>query len=458
MFNTNPISETQTHILASLRESDYNSARSEILTLNHVDAAEVIGEAADTLGIELAIILFRMLPKDSAAEIFSRLPPAGQRNFINYMSDNETLKIIEEMNFDDMIDVLEELPANVVNRIIEITPKDKRKRINTFLNYPDDSAGSLMTPDYISFKINMTVGEAIEHIKNVGMDRETIYTCYVKDQNRKLIGIVSLRTLVVSDNEKQIADIMRTDFIDVNVYEDQEEVSAQFTKYGFLAMPVVDNEKRLVGIITFDDIFKVVEAESTEDFERMSGVIDSGDQNYFDRSVWQNIKSRLPWLILLMLSAILTGAVIKHYELLLKDLVILTVYLPMLMGTGGNSGSQASTLIIRGMAVGDIKLRDAWKVLWKELRISIAIGITLSAVNFVRIAFLEQEGYLVAATVSISMVLIVMIAKCIGGLLPMLAKKIGFDPALMAAPTITSLTDIFSCMLYFTIASVFFSF
>ena len=449
--------EIQTHILELLDAKKFLSARNEIMTLNHVDCAEVIEEVADKLGIEMAIILFRTLPKDDAAEVFSYLPASDQVNFIDHMTDDETLRIIEDLDFDDMIDVLEELPANIVDKIVENAPKHERKRINTFLNYPEDSAGSLMTPDYISLRKDMTVKEAMDYIKNVGMDSETVYTCYVKDSGRKLIGIVSLRTLVISNDDEIVSDLMREDFVYVNVHDDQEEISAQFTKYGFLAIPVVDNEKRLVGIITIDDILKVVEEESTEDFERMGGIIATGDDKYFDKSVWQNVKNRLPWLVLLMLSAMLTGAVIKHYELMLSEAIVLITYLPMLMGTGGNSGSQASTLIIRGMAVGDIQLRDALRVFWKEFRISIIIGLCLSIINFLRIMFLEGEGMTVALTVCISMIIIVIIAKSIGGLLPMLAKKIGIDPALMAAPTITSLTDIFSCMIYFTVASLMFS-
>ena len=457
MENEKTFEEIQIHILELLDGKKYLAARELILKLNHVDCAEVLEEVYDELGIEMAIILFRMLPKDDAAEVFSYLPSNDQVDMVDHMTDDETLRIIEDLDFDDMIDVLEELPANIVDKIMENAPKSERRRINTFLNYPEDSAGSLMTPDYISLRKDMTVKEALAYIKNVGMDSETVYTCYVKDSGRKLIGIVSLRTLVISDDDVIISNLMREDFVYVNVHDDQEEISAEFTKYGFLAIPVVDNEKRLVGIITIDDILKVVEEEFTEDFERMGGVIDSGNDEYFDTSVWKNVKNRLPWLILLMLSAMLTGMVIRHYEVLLQHMVTLTVYLPMLMGTGGNSGSQASTLIIRGMAVGDIELRDALKVFWKEFRVSIVIGVILSAINFARIAFLEHEGYGVALTVSLSMILIVIIAKSIGGLLPMLAKKIGIDPALMAAPTITSLTDIFSCMIYFTVASLMFS-
>jgi len=457
MDNEKTFDEIQTHILELLDAKKFLSARDEIISMNHVDCAEIIEEVTDELGIEMAIILFRMLPKDDATEVFSYLPASDQVDFIDHMTDDETLRIIEDLDFDDMIDVLEELPANIVDKIIENSPKKERKRINTFLNYPEDSAGSLMTPDYISLRKDMTVKEALEYIKNVGMDSETVYTCYVKDSGRKLIGIVSLRALVVSEDDISISDLMREDFVYVNVQDDQEEISSEFTKYGFLAIPVVDNEKRLVGIITIDDILKVVEEEYTEDFERMGGVIDSGDDEYFDKSVWKNVKNRLPWLFLLMLSAMLTGAVIKHYEIMLSEAIVLIAYLPMLMGTGGNSGSQASTVIVRGLAVGDIQLKNAFRVFWKEFRVSIIIGICLSLVNFVRIFFIEREGLSVAIAVCVSMILIVIFAKSIGGLLPMLAKRIGIDPALMAAPMIASITDIFSCMIYFTVASFVFS-
>lgn len=449
--------EIEAYVLELLDAKKFLSAREEILKLNYADCAEVLEEIIDEHSIEMAIILFRMLPKDTASEVFSYLPSNDQVSIIDHITDDETLSIMDDLDFDDMIDVLEELPANIVDKIVENAPKSQRRRINTFLNYPEDSAGSLMTPDYISLQKDMTVREAMEYIKNVGMDSETVYTCYVKDRGRKLIGIVSLRTLVVSDDDKVISDLMREDFVYVNVHDDQEEISADFTKYGFLAIPVVDNEKRLVGIITIDDILKVVEEETTEDFERMGGVIDSSDDRYFDVSVWKNVKNRLPWLFLLMLSAMLTGAVISHFELMLKDVIVLIAYMPMLMGTGGNSGSQASTLVIRGMAVGEIELKDALKVFWKEFRISIVIGIILSVFNVFRIIILEHETYEVAITVCVSMLLIVIIAKCLGGLLPMLAKKIGIDPALMASPTITSLTDIFSCLIYFGLASVIFT-
>ncbi|MDR1028185.1 MAG: magnesium transporter [Clostridiales Family XIII bacterium] len=448
--------ETEEKIILLLDAKKYIGARNEVLQLNEADVADVIGETSDRLGIEPAIILFRMLPKDEAAEVFSRLSTDDQLAIIKGITDKEIQYIIDEMDFDDMIDVLEELPANVVDKILEKSTKEERKLINTFLNYPEDSAGSLMTPDYITLRKNWNVGEALAHIKRAGMDSETVYTCYVKDWGRKLLGIVSLRSLVTRDADTLIADLMVGDIVYVNVYDDQEKVSEAFTKYGFLAIPVVDNEKRLVGIITVDDILRVVEEEVTEDIERMGGVFGSDDREYLDTGVFRQVRNRFPWLILLMFSAMLTGLVISRFELLLTDVASLMTYLPLLMGTGGNSGSQASTLIIRGLAVGEIEPRDAAKVLWKELRISILLGVCLSAINLLKILFLDGEPLDIGVTVCIAQIIVIVLAKCLGGMLPLLAKKIGIDPALMAAPFISTLTDTFSCLIYFTLASAVF--
>jgi magnesium transporter len=448
------LEEISQEIIALLDAKKYMRARDMILELLEVDMAEVLEEVIERLGMEYAVILFRMLPKDVSVVVFSYLPSDDQLAIINVITDNEVKYIIDELDFDDMIDVLEELPANIVDKILEKSTKEERKQINTFLNYPDDSAGSLMTPDYISLQKDWSVGDALAHIKRVGMDSETVYTCYVKDHGRKLIGIVSLRTLVISEPETPISDIINEDVVWVNVYDDQEDVSESFKKYGYLAIPVVDNEKRIVGIITVDDIFGVIEEEYNEDFERMAGVLDSSDAEYLDIGVFKHVGNRLPWLILLMVSAMLTGGIIRSFESLLSDVISLAVYLPMLMGTGGNSGSQSATLIIRGMAVGDVGMRDALKVLWKELRVSFTIGIVLSSLNMVKILLIDREGILVATTVCISMTVIVTMAKCIGGMLPMLAKRVGIDPALMAAPMISSLTDLVSCLTYFSLASV----
>jgi magnesium transporter len=445
--------EIRDEIITYIGAKKYIHARDLLLSLNEADIADVIGEAEDELGIETAIILIRMLPKDDAAEVFSRLSTDDQTGIISRITDKEIKSIMDEMSFDDMIDVLEELPANIVDRILEKATKEERKLINTFLNYPEDSAGSLMTPDYITLRQEWTVGEALAHIKKVGMDSETVYTCYVKDPGRRLLGLVSLRSLVTQDADVPVSEIMVDDIVFVNVFDDQEEVTEAFTKYGFLAIPVVDNEKRLVGIITVDDILLTIQDETTEDIERMGGVLDSSDKDYFDAGIFHQVRSRLPWLLILMFSAMITGLVIAHFELLLSDMASLAIYLPLLMGTGGNSGSQASTLVIRGLAVGEVELRDALRVLWRELRIGFVVAVCLSAINMCKILFLDQQPFTVAITICCAQVIVIVLAKCLGGMLPLLAKKIGIDPALMAAPFISSLTDTFACFVYFTLAS-----
>ncbi len=447
--------EVLSALLALIQQKKYKEARDLLLTgHNGADVAELMESIVDEEGIERAIILFRMLPKDLSVEVFAYMPIDDQVNIINGITDKEVRFIMDEMDFDDMIDVMEELPANLVDKILEKTPKEERKLINTFLNYPDDCAGSIMTPDYISLRRDMTVAEALSYIKKVGMDSETVYTCYVKDTGRKLIGIISLRTLVVSENDLLVGDLMHDDYIFVNVYDDQEEVSEVFKKYDFLAIPVVDKEQRLVGIITVDDILDVIEEEATEDFERMAGILDDSDRKYLDMSVFHHAKSRLPWLIFLMISSMITGVIITQFEAVLSKVIVLVSYLPMLMGTGGNTGSQAATLIIRGMTVGDLEPSDAAKVLWKEFRISMLIGVVLGSINFAKIVLIDGERVLIALTVCLSMLLIVAFAKMIGGLVPMVAKRIGIDPALMANPMISSVTDMISVLTYFLLATM----
>lgn len=450
--------EAVEEIVSLAGEKHFKTIREKLLVFNSADIAEILEEVLEEVGITETVIIFRLLPKNTSVEVFSYLPSDDQVRIINAITDTEITYIIDELDFDDKIDVLEELPANLVDKILEKTPKNERSLINTFLNYPEDCAGTLMTPDYISLEQSWTVSRALHHIKNVGMDSETVYTCYVKSEGRVLEGIVSLRTLVISDDDMLISDIMHTDIVSINVYEDQEEVSEKFKKYGFIAIPVVDNEKRLVGIITVDDIFDVIEEEATEDMERMAGVLDDSDTEYLDTSVWQQVKSRFPWLFFLMLSYILTGSIISTSEETLASVPALIIYMPMLMGTGGNSGSQSATLIIRGLSVGDIELKDALRVLWKEFRISFVIGLSLSILNFVRV-MIEQRGdplqLQIAITVSIAMIAIVVAAKCIGSMLPLAAKKVGIDPALMASPMISSLTDMVSIGTYLLLAGLF---
>lgn len=441
-------------VLEMLEEKSYFKARDEILKHNEVDIGEILEEVLEELGVEKTIILFRMLPKDVSVEVFSYLPTDDQLEIVQGITDREIDYIIQELDFDDKIDVLEELPANIVDKILEKTPKEERKLINTFLNYPDTCAGSLMTPDYISLQESMTVAEAITHIKKEALDSETVYTCYVKKGGRKLEGIVSLRALVLADDDMKVSELMNEDYVYVNVYDDQEEVAEYFTKYGFLAIPVVDNENRLVGIITVDDILDVIEEETTEDMERMAGIMDGSDKEYLDMSVFSHVKSRLPWLIFLTVSLMITGSIITKFESVLSQVLILVSYLPLLMGSGGNTGTQAATLVIRGMAVDEIDLKDAFKVFWKELRISIILGVILSILNFAKVVFIDGQNALIGITVAASLILIIMFAKLLGGLLPMAAKKVGVDPALMATPMISSLCDMMSAVTFLLIASL----
>ena len=441
-------------IIDLIEEKKYSRLRSILLENNAVDIAEMIENVNDRLGLDKAILTFRMLPKDVSVEVFAYLPEEDQVEVINGITQREIDHIIEELAFDDMIDLLEELPANLVDKILLNTTKEERSLINTFLNYPENSAGSLMTIDYIDFKVDMTVRQCLEHIKEAGLDSETVYTCYVMDRDRMLLGVVSLRALVMADGDEIVADIMHDDPMSINVLTDQEEVSNIFKRYGILALPVVDKEGRLVGIITVDDIFDVIDDEVTEDFQRMAGVTGDSDEDYLDMSVFKHARNRLPWLLILMISYIFTGNLIAHVENLVAAIPALVIYMPMVMGTGGNSGSQSATLIIRGLATEDIEVKDFLRVLWKEFRTSIIVGVVLSLLNMARIVFLDRRGFLVALTVSASMCLVVMVAKMVGSMLPIIAKKIGIDPALMAGPLVSSLTDMISLAIYFQMATM----
>lgn len=441
-------------IIDLIEEKKYSRLRSILLENNAVDIAEMIENVNDRLGLDKAILTFRMLPKDVSVEVFAYLPEEDQVEVINGITQREIDHIIEELAFDDMIDLLEELPANLVDKILLNTTKEERSLINTFLNYPENSAGSLMTIDYIDFKVDMTVRQCLEHIKEAGLDSETVYTCYVMDRDRMLLGVVSLRALVMSDGDEIVADIMHDDPMSINVLTDQEEVSNIFKRYGILALPVVDKEGRLVGIITVDDIFDVIDDEVTEDFQRMAGVTGDSDEDYLDMSVFKHARNRLPWLFILMISYIFTGNIIANVENLVAAIPALVIYMPMVMGTGGNSGSQSATLIIRGLATEDVEVKDFLRVLWKEFRTSVIVGVVLSLLNMARIVFLDRRGFLVALTVSASMCLVVMVAKMVGSMLPIIAKKIGIDPALMAGPLVSSLTDMISLAIYFQMATM----
>ncbi len=431
-----------------LEEKRYREIRSELIDMREVDISDIL----EQLDITTALMLFRMLPKDLAVEVFSYFSSDKQKEIVGNITDVELQYIVDEMYFDDMIDLLEEMPANIVKKILISSSPEERKLINQFLNYPQDSAGSLMTIEYVDLKKEMTVKEALGHIKDIGLSKETVYTCYVTDKNRKLEGIVSLRKLVVGEEDEVIKDIMEEDVVYVNTHDDQETVADLFRRYGFIALPVVDMEGRLTGIITVDDIVDVIDKESTEDFQKMAAMSPSEDK-YIDTSVFSLAKHRIIWLLFLMVSATFTGGIIKRYESVLESSVLLAAFIPMLMDTGGNAGSQSSTLVIRGLALGEIDLKDAGKVMWKEFRISIIVGIILAIVNFARIYYLEKVDLFVALTVSVTLVVTVMVSKIIGGLLPILAKKMKIDPAIMAGPLITTIVDALSLTVYFAMAS-----
>ena len=442
-------------IIELLETKKYFHARDELLKHNEVEIAEMLVDIRREYDLKTMVVLFRALPKDISVDVFAELSVEDQVDIINIITDPEIRYILDELDFDDMIDVLEELPSNIVDKILDKTPKSERRLINTFLKYKEDSAGALMTPEYINLKKDDTVRQALDHIKDVGLDSETIYTCYVVDSGRKLLGVVSLKSLVISPDTMKVSDLMHDDPVVAHVDDDQEEVSELFTRYGYLAIPVVDNEFRLVGIVTVDDILEVIEEETTEDIERMGGVIDTSDREYLDRSVWQHVKARLPWLFLLMCSYFVTGGILARFEDAMSAVIALVIYMPMLMGTGGNSGSQSSTLVIRGMATGELELGDFIKVMWKEIRVGVIVGICLSILNYFRIVYLDHNPPLVAVTVCVSMILIVIIAKLIGSMLPMVAKRIGIDPALMAGPMMASITDMISLCTYFIMAVLF---
>jgi len=434
-------------LLELIEQKKYIEIKKELSEMNAVDVAELL----DPLDTPTTLLLFRMLPKDLAVEVFSYFSTDQQKEIINLITDKELEYIINELFFDDMIDLIEEMPANIVKKILKSSKEEERQLINQFLKYPPNSAGSIMTIEYVDLKKEMTVKEALRHIKKTGLSKETVYTCYVTDKKRVLEGIVSLRTLVVSDEDEILENIMEKDVIKVNTHDDQESVAAVFKKYGFLALPVVDNENRLIGIITVDDIMDVMEQEATEDFQLMAAMSPS-EEAYLDTDVITLAKQRLPWLLILMISGTFTGRIMLKFEHVLSSVVILSTFIPMIMDTGGNSGSQSSTLIIRGLAVGEITTKDWLKVLWKEIRISSLVGIVLSVVNLFRLILIEKVQLIIALTVSMTLLTTVITAKIVGGILPLLAKKVKLDPAIMAGPLLTTIVDAISLTLYFLIA------
>ncbi len=425
------------------------NARSKLLEMNVVDIATLLEDVdRDDL-----VILFRILPKDTAAEVFSYLTKVDRAHIIESLTDKEISGIIEKLFMDDTVDFIEEMPANIVKKVLKNTDDDTRKMINSLLSYPDDSAGSIMTTEFVDIKKEMTVMDAIAHIRKTGVDKETIDTLYVIDSNRKLEGIVPIRKILLSDENLLIEDIMDTNFVYIYTLDDQEDVASMFKKYDYFSMPVTDSENRLVGIITIDDILDIIEEENEEDFAKMNALAPS-DEEYLDSSVYSLAKQRIMWLLILMISATFTGIIIRQYESVLSSVVILASFIPMLMDTGGNSGSQSSTLIIRGLALGELEIADYPKILWKEFRVSIVVGLVLAFINFLRIYLLERVVFIVSLTVCISLFATVVLAKVVGGMLPLIAKKFKLDPALIAAPLVTTILDTFALMVYFSTATL----
>ena len=420
----------------------------DILTeMNEVDIATFIEE----LDSEKTVVVFRMLPKELASDVFACLEVDKQEHIINSITDYELGTIVDDLFVDDAVDMLEELPANVVKRVLKNARPDTRKLINQFLNYPENSAGSIMTAEYVGLKQSMTVEQAFAYIRKNGVDKETIYTCYVMDAKRRLEGVVTVKDLLMNPYEEIIGNIMDTHVIKAFTTEDQEEVADSFQKYDLLSLPVVDHEERLVGIVTVDDVVDVMEQEATEDFEKMAAMLPS-EKPYLKTGVFQLAKNRIAWLLILMIRSMITGGILAKYEAAFAVIPLLVTFIPMLTDTGGNAGSQSSTMIIRGMAVGEIEPGDLFKVLWKELRVGIIVGAILGFVNYVRLVILYPGKEMLCLTVVLSLMVTVVIAKTIGCVLPIAAKVFHMDPAIMAAPLITTIVDAVSLIIYFQLA------
>ncbi|MDR3122590.1 MAG: magnesium transporter [Treponema sp.] len=431
-----------------MRVAELRSVFSEMNVVNIADLFK--GESTET-----DLRIFRLLPKGIAAEAFSYLDPDEQQMLIEALSDKEVRYIMNKLFVDDAVDLIEEMPANVVKRVLQNTNPEKRKIINEMLMYPDDSAGSIMTTEYVELSEDITVQEAFDEIRRNGVNKETIYTCYVISRDRLLVGVVSAKTLMLSRPGDRIGDLMDTAFVCARTADDQEVIAGQFRKYGLLAMPVADAEGRLVGIITVDDVVHIIEEENTEDFEKM-GALKPSEEPYLKTGVFAQVRNRIVWLLFLMLSATVTGGIIAGFEDALAALPVLIAFIPMLMDTGGNAGSQTSTLIIRGMALGEVGFRDIAAALWKEIRIGFLCGLILGLINFVRIYITNGKNSLLALTVTISLLFTLMIAKSLGCFLPMLAKKLRVDPAVMASPIITTIVDGCSLSIYFSMARLMF--
>jgi magnesium transporter len=432
-----------------LESKQYTLLRQSLAEENEVDVAGWMEELEESDMLKM----FRILPKDMAADIFSYLDVDNQQYIIGTLSDKEAANIINNLMADDATDLLEEMPANVVKRLLANAKPEVRRDINHLLRYPEDSAGSIMTVEFMDLKENLTVRQAIERIRKQGTDSETINICYVLDPQRKLLGAVALRYLLISDEEELIGEIMQDNVIAVNTLTDQEEVARQFQKYDFTAMPVVDNENRLVGIITVDDIVDIMQEETTEDMEKMAAIVPS-DKPYMKSGIWEIYKKRIPWLLLLMISATFTGQIISSFEDALSVYVVLTAFIPMLMNTGGNAGGQTSVTIIRGLSLGEIGYSDVPRIIGREWIIGILCGITLAVANFAKLMLFDHVGLAVAAVVCITLIVAVAMAVLIGCLLPMVTKKLGFDPAVMASPFLSTILDALSLIVYFKVASL----
>lgn len=431
-----------------LETKQYTKLRQYLGELNDADIAYLMEELEE----EDMLKVFRMLPKDLAADVFSYLDVDNQQMIITSLTDREAANIINNLMADDATDLLEEMPANVVKKLLANARPEVRRDINHLLRYPEDSAGSIMTVEYVDLKESLTVDEAIERIRKVGVDSETINICYVLGPQRKLLGTVALRYLLLSQGDEIIGDIMHENVISINTLMDQEEVAKQFKKYDFTSMPVVDNENRLVGIITVDDIVDIMEEETTEDMEKMAAIVPS-DKPYMKTSVWETFKKRIPWLLLLMISATFTGQIINSFQSALSVYGVLVAFIPMLMDTGGNAGGQASVTVIRSLSLGEIVYRDVPRVLWKEMRAAVLCGVCLAGANFAKLMLFDRVGMAVALVVCITLVAAVIMAMLVGCTLPILAKRVGFDPAVMASPFITTIVDALSLLVYFSVAT-----
>lgn len=423
--------------------------REYFANLNSVDIAKDMVDLRN----EDIVLAFRILPKDTAVEVFSYLELDMQEYIIQSITDSELKDIIDKLFLDDTVDIIEELPSHIVKKVLKNTSKEKREFINQFLKYDEDTAGSMMTIEFLDLKESMTVKDAIRYIRNDSLDKEGMDTCFIIDNNRKIKGTLHLKELILNNEKTLIEDIMDRNIICTSTVEDQEVVASEFKKYDLTCMPVLDKEDRLVGIITVDDVMDIIDKENTEDFQKMAA-IQPNEESYLKTPVLELAKHRVIWLLVLMISATFTGSIIKKFDDVLQSVVILAAFIPMLMDTGGNAGSQSSTLVIRGLALGDIEIKDYLKVMFKEFRVSLIVATVLASVNFIRIYFLERTELAISITVCLSLFCTVIIAKVVGSLLPIVAKKLKFDPAIMASPLITTIVDTFALMIYFTLAKV----